>query len=286
MMKTKANRRTTLLSSYKKTIANELSIGTGTSITVSLFKDGRRQALRIWFDDLGKKEGPVTEIRPHGFLSHRVTLSFGNYSQGIINQIAGAAEEAEKLARTLVRCAAYVSELEVKDQSLDDWTVRDGTFKIVADCRYKETEASTENAAIDTCRNVVIPLMAAMSELIGYDSVNDPIETAKPDFEGELVPSVIKRRERSPRNRLACLRIHGHTCKGCGLEPKSVYGSAGGIIEVHHLEPLSLIKKPRLYDPATDLIPLCPNCHRAVHTEKPRPMTLEKLRDCLEKAGG
>ena len=275
-----------MLDRHKDIIAAELFDGTGAAIAVRPFTIDRRQALRIWFHDLGEKAGPVAEMKPRGLLAHRVTLSFGAYSQEVINQIAGAAEEAEKLARTLVRCAAEVSDLKVTGQSLDDWAVRDGTFEIIAECRYAEAEAKTEEAVVATCSKVIIPLMAAMTELIGYDSVDDPIETAEPEVEGELVPSVIRRRERSPRNRLACLRIHGRACKGCGLEPESVYGSAGAIIQVHHLEPLSLIEEPRLYDPATDLVPLCPNCHRAVHTQKPYPLTLEELRDCMEAAGG
>ena len=275
-----------MLDLHKNVIESELNDGTGAEISVKPFKVERRQALKIWFYDLGEKVGPVAEIKRDGILSHRVTLSFGAFSQEVIDQIADATEEAEKLARTLVRCAAEASDLAVTGQSLDDWTVRDGTFKIIADCRYQEAEAATEEAAINTCRSVVIPLMAAMTELIGYDSVDDPIETEAPEIEGALVPSVIIRRERSPRNRLACLRIHGHACKGCGLEPESVYGSAGGIIQVHHLEPLSLVEEPRLYDPATDLIPLCPNCHRAVHTQKPYPLTLEELRDRMDEASG
>ena len=275
-----------MLDQHKDIIAAELFEGTGASIAVKPFKIDRRQALKIWLHDLGEKAGPVAEMKRGGFLSHRVTLSFGAFSQDVIDQIAGAAEEAEKLARTLVRCAAEASDLAVTGQSLDDWTVRDGAFEIVADCRHEDSRAATEEAVLDTCRSVVIPLMAAMTELIGYDSVDDPIETEAPEIEGALVPSVIIRRERSPRNRLACLRIHGHACKGCGLAPESVYGSAGGIIQVHHLEPLSLIEEPRLYDPATDLIPLCPNCHRAVHTQKPYPLTLEELRDRMEEASG
>ena len=275
-----------MLDLHKNVIESELNDGAGAKIDVKPFKVERRQALKIWFHDLGEKMGPVAEMKRDGILSHRVTLSFGTFSQEIIDQIAGATEEAEKLARTLVRCAAEASDLSVPGQSLDDWTVRDGTFKIVADCRYQEAEAATEDAAIETCRNVVIPLMAAMTELIGYDSIDDPIETEEPDVEGALMPSIITRRERSPRNRLACLRIHGHVCKGCGLEPGTVYGSAGGIIEVHHLEPLSLKEQPQLYNPETDLVPLCPNCHRAVHTQKPHPLTLEELRDRMDEASG
>ncbi|MOA48213.1 HNH endonuclease [compost metagenome] len=65
----------------------------------------------------------------------------------------------------------------------------------------------------------------------------------------------------------------------CGLEPRLEYGEAGSIIEVHHLEPLALLKEPRPYDPRADLVPLCPSCHRAVHTRRPIPFSIEELRD-------
>ena len=100
-------------------------------------------------------------------------------------------------------------------------------------------------------------------------------------MEGGVLLAIVKRRERNPRNRLLCIRLHGERCACCGLEPRSVYGDAGSIIEVHHIEPLSLLGAPRLYDPAKDLAPLCPNCHRALHTRRPVPMALTELRSIL-----
>jgi 5-methylcytosine-specific restriction protein A len=141
---------------------------------------------------------------------------------------------------------------------------------------------SAEEAIVATAEAVMAPLMAAMAELIGYEDV----EPETYDEEGRLTESVVRRRERSARNRLLCLSIHGHRCAVCRLEPRSVYADAGSIIEVHHLEPVSLLAEPRPYDPATDLVPLCPNCHRAAHTRRPAPWTVEELRGKLGHGPG
>lgn len=121
-------------------------------------------------------------------------------------------------------------------------------------------------------------MMAAMAELIGYDVIDEPSDNEMPIFEGGISQSVVKRRERNPRNRLLCIRIHGEKCVICGCEPRRVYGEAGSIIEVHHLEPLASLTEPRPYDPRVDLVPICPNCHRAVHSRRPYPFGIEELR--------
>lgn len=41
-----------------------------------------------------------------------------------------------------------------------------------------------------------------------------------------------------------------------------------GIIEVHHIVPISQIGKEYEVDPINDLVPLCPNCHTALHSKK------------------
>ncbi|MFC6585059.1 HNH endonuclease [Sulfitobacter aestuariivivens] len=128
--------------------------------------------------------------------------------------------------------------------------------------------------------------MAAMAELIGYDVVQDEVPLDEPAFEGGLKPAVVNRRERNPRNRLLCIRLHGERCTACGLEPQGRYHAAGGIIEVHHLEPLASLSSSKPYDPATELVPLCPNCHRAVHTRRPVPWSIEELKQIMDEASG
>ena len=75
-------------------------------------------------------------------------------------------------------------------------------------------------------------------------------------------------------------------CAVCRTDPRDVYGDAGGIIEVHHLEPLALLSSPRPYDPVSDLVPLCPCCHRAVHTKRPVPHTPDELAAMMRRRNG
>lgn len=88
--------------------------------------------------------------------------------------------------------------------------------------------------------------------------------------EGELSTIRATRYERDPRNRTACIEHYGATCYACGLDLKDKYGSlAEGLIEVHHKVPISSYGKSIVIDPIRDLVPLCPNCHAAVHRRNP-----------------
>lgn len=89
------------------------------------------------------------------------------------------------------------------------------------------------------------------------------------DFvEGEQETVFTTKYERNPQARAACLAYHGYTCKLCGMNFEQVYGLMfKDIIEVHHIVPLNQIRKDYVVDPIHDLIPLCPNCHTAVHSK-------------------
>ena len=123
--------------------------------------------------------------------------------------------------------------------------------------------------------------MGALAELIGYDEVTHKTTGTEIKFEGAIEFKTIRRRERNPRNRMLCLRLHGKKCIVCGTSPSEIYGEAGNIIEVHHLEPLSKLREPRPYDPEHDLVPLCPNCHRAIHTRTSSPFSPKELREIM-----
>lgn len=266
-------------------IADALAQGTGAAIAVRVLETGRRKGLRIWFNDLDEKRGPVAELKPHGLKSHGVSLGFGSFSAQVLEQISDASPEDIQLARSLVKSVARSAEIDIPGQSADEWLVQDGGFRIEARYRHDHTLPHEDESLTETCREVIIPLMAAMAELIGYDVVEDPSASLTPEVEGGLSRATVSRRERNPRNRLLCLRIHGAHCGCCGLDPESRYGHAGSILEVHHLEPVSMLEHPRSYDPETDLVPLCPNCHRAVHTRRPWPLTPKELAACMEEAG-
>lgn len=270
-----------MISGKKELILRELEEGTGAAMAAAVDRSGLRSGLRIWFDDLDEKHGPVADLRPFGLKGHRVELSFGNFSGEVLAQIRNAAPEDIDLARALVGSIRTDVEIETPGQSLAEWNVTGGTFRMTATIRAQE-HPQEDAAIIATCRDVIVPMMAAMAELIGYDVIEEPADDEVPAFEGAILRSVVKRRERNPRNRLLCIRLHGEKCAACGGEPRLTYGDAGSIIEVHHLEPVGLLVKPRPYDPRTDLVPLCPNCHRAVHTKRPIPISIEELRNLIE----
>jgi len=75
---------------------------------------------------------------------------------------------------------------------------------------------------------------------------------------------------------------NGYKCQVCGFDFEDTYGDLGrNFIEAHHLTPLSEIKENHEVNPATDMIPLCANCHAMIH--KMKNPNYEELRDLYQK---
>jgi 5-methylcytosine-specific restriction protein A len=140
-------------------------------------------------------------------------------------------------------------------------------------------QAEAENIA-SACLALVLVLLPLEED----ESTSQPLfETGLP--EGAWSTVTVNRYERSPINRAACIAAHGSTCKVCGFDFGAVYGPlAHGYIEVHHRVPVSKMGGGYRVDPANDLIPLCANCHAAVHRVDP-PMEPEALATILAKEG-
>ena len=98
------------------------------------------------------------------------------------------------------------------------------------------------------------------------------------DFvEGEQEVIFATKYERNPQARAACLAYHGYTCKICGMSFEKIYGPEfKDIIEVHHIVPLHQIGESYVVDPIRDLIPVCPNCHAAIHSKSGNKLLLSK----------
>lgn len=74
--------------------------------------------------------------------------------------------------------------------------------------------------------------------------------------------------ERNPKARKECIKIHGSKCAICGFDAKEIYGEEyEGKIHVHHIIPIHEVGIEYRVNPATDLIPVCPNCHMILHTK-------------------
>lgn len=101
--------------------------------------------------------------------------------------------------------------------------------------------------------------------------------------EGAKSTVTVNRYERDPRARAICIRHYGATCQVCAFDFSRTYGHMGdGFIHVHHLKPLSSIKRSYEVDPIKDLRPVCPNCHAMLHMGD-EPMSLQALRRVLKE---
>ena len=84
--------------------------------------------------------------------------------------------------------------------------------------------------------------------------------------EGEITTALRSFRSRSSTAREACIDGMGSNCFACGFDFGTVYGpECEGYIEVHHRQMIASRNGPFQINPLTDLVPLCPNCHRALH---------------------
>lgn len=88
--------------------------------------------------------------------------------------------------------------------------------------------------------------------------------------EGAVTTIQVNRYERSKKAREVCIAHYGPICQVCSFDFFRKYGETGrDFIHVHHLKPLSGIKKGYRVNPIQDLLPVCPNCHAVIHLREP-----------------
>lgn len=103
-------------------------------------------------------------------------------------------------------------------------------------------------------------------------------------IEGGVKQVTINVYERDPEARTVCIAKFGAICQVCNFDFEKTYGEIGkGFIHVHHKVDLATIGESYQVDPINDLVPVCPNCHAMLHTEKPA-MTVELLKKMFESA--
>lgn len=95
----------------------------------------------------------------------------------------------------------------------------------------------------------------------------DELPKLKELVEGAKKQVWVNSYERNPKARKECIDAWGCTCYVCGFNFEETYGSEfKNLIHVHHVKPLHEIGKNYKVNPETDLIPVCPNCHMALHS--------------------
>src|SRR5215217_783509 len=147
---------------------------------------------------------------------------------------------------------------------------------------YHDGDGIPEQFFIATAHSEEVAETSLEIDQIAHGEVDHLI----PDIEGRKIIRQHVTYERSARNRALAIEKHGTSCKVCGFNFDKVYGSeyADSYIEIHHLKPLA--KYEGEVDPATDLVPLCANCHRMAHRRRTAVTSIEELRPIIENANG
>lgn len=102
-------------------------------------------------------------------------------------------------------------------------------------------------------------------------------------WEGDPRSITVNIFERDPNARRKCISHWGLTCHVCSFDFEETYGDLGtGFIHVHHLRPLSEMRRGYELNPIADLRPVCPNCHAMLHRERPA-IAIEQLRSVLKR---
>ena len=169
-----------------------------------------------------------------------------------------------------------VEQIEVKRELLKLFDISTKTSALVTmrswDLTPADEKANTLFDQFDRFLEITIPAFVTEIE-------EKTVQTANPSFvEGESSSVISNKYERNPLARAACLAAHGTSCTVCGIEFGKEYGPEFvGKIEVHHIVPLSEIGKEYVVDPIKDLVPICPNCHTALHSKPGGVYTIEEL---------
>jgi predicted HNH restriction endonuclease len=88
--------------------------------------------------------------------------------------------------------------------------------------------------------------------------------------EGEILRTLRTVYVRDPNARSQCIAKYGARCFICEFSFKTTYRKvADEFIHVHHVRPLSSVRRRHTVDPVKHLRPVCPNCHAVLHLRNP-----------------
>lgn len=158
-------------------------------------------------------------------------------------------------------------DLKIKDITWWDKYVVSPQSKVWKKCGFQVKD-------FDTAKKIVtFKRINSSNELVDEDfKLND--EFSEEDikerklYEGAYKTILVNKYERNFKARKQCIEHYGCKCMICGFDFEKVYGELGkDFIEVHHLIPLSDIKKEYEVNPIKDLIPVCSNCHSIIHRQ-------------------
>ena len=128
--------------------------------------------------------------------------------------------------------------------------------------------------------------LTRMLDTTELDEMNSTLDESDSDIiEGALQRVSSDTYERSRKARELCIKARGASCAICGFDFEKTYGpDFAGMIQVHHIVPLHQTGAEHKVDPVSDLIPVCANCHMAIHKNKDQALLPEELKTLIQRA--
>ncbi len=269
-------------------LADELTRRFGVSISGESIKDERGQRIRFRPRDLPATQGFSIDLVIE-WRAIEAEFAPGSFAVPLLQLMEAAATDQRLLFAAFIQSAledgAEVS-FVVNGQSTDpkEYSVWPTGWRSVT-LSMRKSPVVFENSA--PAHSELVALTWS-TRILGTVLALLPLEPIEPALSGEAEGTVhevlVKRYERSLINRAACIELQGCRCKVCGFDFGDQYGPLGlGFIEVHHVEMVSNLKPGTIVNPATDLVPVCANCHSMLHRRKP-PLSVAELKSIMDTA--
>lgn len=167
----------------------------------------------------------------------------------------------------------YSPDLENEESRVN---LRRAGLSLTAKMRMSEDEVGDTRKLANSVAVLLLALLPVEDQIDSISSNN-----VNYDVEGEKRTRLSNWYERSRKNRALAILMHGYSCVVCGFNFEKIYGNAAaGLVEVHHLTPVHLMKESRQVNPETELVPLCSNCHSVAHRIDP-PYTPQQISNMI-----
>lgn len=263
----------------------------GIRLTVTSDQRNDGFAYRVRPSDFGETEGFEAEIVV-GWGSIHCRFIPETFSIDVIRAMESSNDEQRMLFTTFVSQVVNdrgTVRMVINDQLVDagtpqEWPSNWQKLELSLQTAPLENESGDGNFQDTAIVTWSVRFLGMILSLLPVEQMSDSEDSGTQGAtEGDSRLVIVRRYERSSLNRAACIDIHGTRCQVCEFDFGDFYGPIGDdFIHVHHLVPVSEMGSDYRVDPATDLIPVCPNCHAMLHRRNP-PLPPEDLREKLHR---
>jgi 5-methylcytosine-specific restriction enzyme A len=264
-----------------KFIVHQVADRIGLAINAKLTKTGDGQICECFPMDAHPNESFAVNFHLK-WRSAEAVLTPGRFSVQLIQQMGEATGEGKQIFASFsqglesrrIKIQMRVNGVEVIPGSPDSWPPKWTRLELALRTPPLVIEENDIALHERLLLELVVPFFGMMAALIGVEE-NEPVTTG--EVEGRASQTLSTKYERKKINREACIQLKGTRCCVCGFDFAEAYGPLGvGYIEIHHLNSIASIGGAYRLNVATDLVPVCSNCHAMAHREEP-PIPVDRL---------